>query len=327
MRCLVTGGAGYIGSHVVLLLGEAGHDVIVYDNLSTGFPWAVLAGELIVGDTGDHELLDAVFAEHGFDVVLHFAAHIIVPESVADPLKYYRNNTANSLALLEACRKHRVRQFVFSSTAAVYGDPARVPIAEDAPCAPINPYGHSKYMSERMLRDVAAATDLRYVILRYFNVAGADLQGRLGQATPQATHLIKLACEAALGKRDRLEVFGTDYPTPDGTCIRDYLHVADLARVHVQALEYLRRGGASTVLNCGYGHGASVKEVIEMVKRVSGRDFPVHNAERRPGDPPQLVAANARILSTLGWRPAHDDLETIVRSALQWEAKLPVAGG
>ena len=326
MRCLVTGGAGYIGSHLVLQLGEVGHDVIVYDNLSTGFPWAVLAGELLVGDTGDHDLLDAVFAERRFDVVLHFAAHIVVPESVADPLKYYRNNTANTLALLEACRKHRVGQFVFSSTAAVYGDAAHVPVDEDAPCAPINPYGHSKHMSERMLRDVAAATDMRYVILRYFNVAGADLQGRIGQATPQATHLIKVACEAALGKRDGLEVYGTDYPTPDGTCIRDYLHVVDLARAHVQALDYLQRGGASCVLNCGYGHGASVREVIEMVTRVSGRAFPVREAPRRPGDPAQLVAANARILSTLGWRPALDDLETIVRSALDWEAKLPRAG-
>jgi UDP-glucose 4-epimerase len=321
MKVLVTGGAGYIGSHVVRQLGEAGHEVVVYDNLSTGHRWALLAGTLVEGDLADGERLDKLFEEHRFDAVLHFAAFIVVPESVAEPLKYYSNNTRNTLGLLERVQRFGVPHFVFSSTAAVYGMPEQTVIDETTPLAPINPYGASKMMSERMLMDLGAAGGPSYVALRYFNVAGADPEARIGQATPDATHLIKVACQAALGQRERLQIFGTDYETPDGTCIRDYIHVEDLARAHLDALDYLAAGGDSQVLNCGYGRGYSVREVAETVQRVSGVDFRVDEAPRRAGDPPALVAENARIKEVLGWQPKFDDLETIVVDAWRWETK------
>ncbi|MEJ2674008.1 MAG: UDP-glucose 4-epimerase GalE [Acidihalobacter sp.] len=321
MKVLVTGGAGYIGSHVVRQLGEVGHEVVVYDNLSTGHRWALLAGTLVEGDLADGERLDKLFEEHRFDAVLHFAAFIVVPESVAEPLKYYANNTRNTLGLLERVRRFGVPHFVFSSTAAVYGMPEQTVIDETTPLAPINPYGASKMMSERMLMDLGAAGGPSYVALRYFNVAGADPEARIGQATPDATHLIKVACQAALGQRERLQIFGTDYATPDGTCIRDYIHVEDLARAHLDALDYLAAGGDSQVLNCGYGRGYSVREVAETVQRVSGVDFRVDEAPRRAGDPPALVAENTRIKEVLGWQPKFDDLETIVADAWRWETK------
>ncbi|MGA7964776.1 MAG: UDP-glucose 4-epimerase GalE, partial [Gammaproteobacteria bacterium] len=296
MKLLVTGGAGYIGSHVTRQLSEAGHEVVVYDNLSTGKAHAVIGAELVVGDLADGALLDALFARHAFDGVLHFAASIVVPESVADPLKYYANNTGNMLNVLERVAAHDVRHVVFSSTAAVYGMPEVAQVSEQTPLAPINPYGASKMMSERVLADLARARkSLSYVALRYFNVAGGDPEGRIGQETPNATHLIKVACQAALGQRDGVDIFGTDYATPDGTCVRDYIHVEDLARAHGDALDYLAAGGDSVTLNCGYGHGASVREVLETVQAVSGVDFPVREAARRAGDPPHLIAANERI--------------------------------
>lgn len=322
MKVLVTGGAGYIGSHVVRQLGQAGHDIVVYDNLSTGHRWAVTAGELVVGDMADEERLDEVFAGNDFEAVLHFAANIVVPESVADPLKYYSNNTRNTLNLLKAVKKHRVPQIVFSSTAAVYGMPDETMLTEETPLAPINPYGASKMMSERMIMDLAASegVDLSYVILRYFNVAGANPEGLLGQATPEATHLIKVACECAVGARDGMKIFGTDYDTRDGTCIRDYIHVEDLAKAHVMALEHMADGGDSAVLNCGYGRGFTVREVIDTVKRLSDKDFPVQETDRRAGDPAALMADNHRIRKVLGWAPNHDTLDTIVKTALDWEA-------
>lgn len=323
MSVLVTGGAGYIGSHMAHALVDAGERVVVLDNLSTGFDWAIPpAASLIVGETGDQNLVSALIAEHGVTAIIHFAASIVVPDSVADPLGYYRNNTVNSRALIECAVKGGVRHFIFSSTAAVYGNPASAPVSEDAPATPMSPYGSSKLMTEIMLRDAGLAHGLGYVILRYFNVAGADPRLRTGQSTRGATHLIKVAVETALGRRDRMQVFGTDYPTPDGTCIRDYIHVSDLVRAHSDALRYLREGGASVTLNCGYGRGFSVLDVIETVKRVSGVDFHVETAPRRPGDPAQIVAAADRARAVLGWRPELDDLATIVKHALEWERKL-----
>lgn len=319
MKVLVTGGAGYIGSHVVRQLGEAGHDIIVYDNLSTGYPWAVTYGELIVGDVADEQALDEVFAAHDFEAVLHFAANIVVPESVENPLKYYANNTRNTLNMLKAVDRHQVPYLVFSSTAAVYGMPDASIIDEQSPLLPINPYGASKMMSERMITDLSAASSLRHVILRYFNVAGADPQGRIGQATPEATHLIKVACECVTGQRPGMQVFGTDYDTPDGTCVRDYIHVEDLAKAHVMALAYMAGGGESQILNCGYGRGFSVKEVIGAVKRIAEMDFAVTEVGRRAGDPAALMADNEKIRAILDWTPAFNDLDQIVATALAWE--------
>jgi len=323
---LVTGGAGYIGSHVVLQLVEAGEQVVVVDDLSTGFREAVIGAELIVGNVGDRTLMADVLREHEVDTVMHFAARTIVPESVADPLRYYGNNTCATRNLLECCRDAAVKQIVFSSTAAVYGIPEGGRAREDTPNAPINPYGSSKLMSEWMLRDLAAAGGPRYVALRYFNVAGCDPAGRIGQSTKNATLLVKVACEAALGKRSRLSVFGTDYDTPDGTGVRDYIHVDDLARAHLDALKYLRDGGDSTVLNCGYGHGYSVREVLDAVGRAHGAPVPFVEEARRAGDPPSLVAASDKIRTTLGWTPRHDDLDFIARTALAWERKLGIGG-
>jgi UDP-glucose 4-epimerase len=327
MTILVTGGAGYIGSHMVHALAEAGASVVVLDNLSTGFDWAIpKCVPVIVGETGDQALVGGLIVQHGIDAIIHFAASIVVPESVSDPLGYYRNNTANSRALIESAVKGGVRDFIFSSTAAVYGNPIKVPVGEDDLTAPVSPYGWSKLMTEIMLRDAGRAHDLRYVILRYFNVAGADPQLRTGQSTQNATHLIKVAAETALGTRAKIDVFGTDYPTPDGTCIRDYIHVADLVRAHSDALVYLRHGGDSQTLNCGYGRGFSVLEVIDAVKRVAKVNFRVEVVGRRAGDPAQIVAASDRIRSVLGWRPQFDDLTTIVSHALGWERKLTARG-
>lgn len=319
---LVTGGAGYIGSHVVLKLGEAGERVVVYDNLSTGRRDAVLHGDFVQGDVGDRETLLATLREREVDTVMHFAAHIVVPESVSDPLKYYRNNTVATRNLLECCRDAGVRHFVFSSTAAVYGEPAAGWADEDTPLAPASPYGRSKLMSEWMLEDLGATGALRYVVLRYFNVAGADPGGRIGQSFPAATHLIKVAAQAALGQRPNVTVFGTDYATPDGTGVRDYIHVDDLAAAHVLAMRHLRDGGASTTLNCGYGHGYSVREVLAAVERAAGGPFPVTTAGRRDGDVPIVVAKSDRLRKVLGWVPRLDDLDAIVKSAFEWERKL-----
>lgn len=321
-KILVTGGAGYIGSHVVRQLGLRGEDVITLDNLSTGFESAVTHGEFIRGDTGDSALLETVFGANDIDTVMHFAAHTIVPESVSDPLKYYRNNTANSRTLLEASERHGVKHVVFSSTAAVYGVLESGKASEDEPTNPINPYGTSKLMTEWMLRDLAAAGGPRYVALRYFNVAGCEPTGTIGQSTPNATLLVKVACEAAVGIRQHVSIFGTDYPTPDGTGLRDYIHVDDLASAHIDALSYLRNGGDSTTLNAGYGHGYSVREVLKMVEKVNGRPLTIREEARRAGDPPELVSIADRIRTTLGWTPQFDDLETIVSTALAWERKI-----
>jgi UDP-glucose 4-epimerase len=323
MAVLVTGGAGYIGSQMVLELLDAGEHVVVLDNLSTGHRWAVAqAAPLIVGTTGDQPLVSRLLREHGIDAIIHFAASIVVPDSLRDPLGYYRNNTVNSRALIECAVECGVRHFIFSSSAAVYGNPSAIPVAEDAPTLPISPYGSSKLMTEIMLRDTSRAHDLAHVSLRYFNVAGADPRGRTGQSSANATHLIKIAAEAALELRDKLEVFGTDYPTPDGTCIRDYIHVADLVRAHSDALRYLRSGAPSLTLNCGYGHGFSVLDVIDTVKRVSGADFKVAYGARRDGDPARIVASSDRARAALGWQPRFDDLATIVAHALDWEREL-----
>jgi UDP-glucose 4-epimerase len=319
---LVTGGAGYIGSHVVRQLGEASERVVVLDNLSKGFRQAVTAGELIVGDAGDYPLVARLLSDHQVDTVMHFAAHTVVPESVALPLKYYGNNTCCTRSLLQACIDNHVQYFVFSSTAAVYGLPSDGYASEESPTAPINAYGTSKLMSEWMLRDVAAVNPLRYVALRYFNVGGSHPGGLIGQSTPGATLLTKAACEAMVGKRPHISVFGTDYPTPDGTGVRDYLHVEDLAGAHLNALDYLRKGGNSTILNVGYGHGYSVREVLRMVEKVAGKPLNIREEPRRLGDPAYLVARAARVRSELGWQPRYDDLSAIVSSSLAWERKL-----
>jgi UDP-glucose 4-epimerase len=323
MTVLVTGGAGYIGSHMAFELVDAGEDVVVLDNLSTGRRAAVPPGaELVVGDFGDEALVRDLLKSRNIDAIAHFAAKIVVPESVADPLGYYRNNTAAARSLLACAVEAGVGNFIFSSTAAVYGEPEHNPVTEDESLKPVSPYGRSKLMVEWMLEDVARAHDLRYVALRYFNVAGADPKGRTGQTSPVATHLIKIAVQAALGLRKGMEVFGLDYPTPDGSCLRDYIQVTDLARAHMAALRHLRSGGESLTCNCGYQRGYSVLEVVETVKRVSGVDFDVRISGRRPGDPAAIVAANARARELLGWAPIHDNLEDIVAQALAWEKKL-----
>jgi len=319
---LVTGGAGYIGSHVALQLRAQGERVVILDDLSRGFRQAVLDTPLVMGKVGDRDTVLRLLRSHAVDAVMHFAAYTIVPESVKDPLKYFANNTCSTRTLLECCLEAGVRHFVFSSTAAVYGIPAGGFAAESTPPAPINPYGSSKLMSEWMLAAVARAAPLRYAALRYFNVAGCDSSGRIGQSTPEATLLVKVACEAAVGRRTHVAIFGTDYPTEDGTGVRDYIHVEDLAAAHLAALAYLRGGGASTTLNVGYGHGYSVRQVLASVERVSGQPLSVREEPRRPGDPPQLVARAERIRSELGWQPRLDDLDTIVRSALAWERRL-----
>ncbi len=316
---LVTGGAGYIGSHTAKQLGLAGERLVILDNLCTGFRQAVRYGDLVVGDTGDKALVSRVLRDYEIDTVMHFAAHTIVPESVENPLKYYRNNTCNTRNLLECCAEAGVKHFVFSSTAAVYGIPDSGVAYEEAPTRPINPYGSSKLMSEMMLKDLAQASDLTYVALRYFNVAGCDLDGEIGQSTPKATLLTKVACEAAVGKREAVYIFGTDYPTPDGTGVRDYIHVVDLADAHVKALDYLRRGGESATLNCGYGHGYSVRELLQAVATANGAPLNIIEAERRAGDPPELVAGADKVRQVLDWQPRHDSLATIAESSLAWE--------
>jgi len=322
MRILVTGGAGYIGSHAVKALGNAGHEICVFDNLSTGHEWAVLSGKLVKGDLEDRAAIDRVLKEFNPEAVMHFAAYIQVEESVREPLKYYRNNVANTLNLLEAMRANGVQNFIYSSTAAVYGIPERIPVRETTPMLPINPYGMTKVMVEHVLSDLTAATDFRYVALRYFNVAGADSGGQLGQAYKEATHLITRALKTAHGEFSKLFIYGTDYPTPDGTCIRDYIHVDDLADAHVKALDHLARTGRSEVMNCGYGSGYSVKEIIETARRVTGIDFPVEETGRRAGDPPALVADSSKLVQTTGWTPRYNDLEYIIKTAWEWERKL-----
>jgi len=323
MTVLVTGGAGYIGSHMVRALADAGEGVVVVDNLSTGFSAFLPEGvPLLIGDAGDENLVEGVIAQHQVESIIHFAGSVVVPDSMRDPLGYYRNNTMTTQSLLKAAVRTGVSRFIFSSTAAVYGNPDQVPVPEHAPTRPLSPYGSSKLMTEIMLHDVAFAHGMSYVVLRYFNVAGADPQARMGLATVGATHLLKIAVEAATGQRARIDVFGSDYPTPDGSCIRDFIHVSDLAQAHRAALSYLRGGGASVTLNCGYGRGYSVLETIEAVRRVSGRNFAVQYAPRRPGDIMTMVADTRRIRATLDWTPQYDDLETIARHALAWEEKL-----
>ena len=319
---LVTGGAGYIGSHIVRQLVDAGEKVVVLDNLSTGFRSAVLDCELVVGDTGDQELVARLLSDYNVDSIMHFAAYIIVPESVEQPLKYYANNTCSSRNLLDCAAQANVKHVIFSSTAAVYGIPESGHASEDSPTLPINPYGSSKLMTEWMLRDLSHASDIKYVALRYFNVAGSDPGGRIGLSTKKSTLLVKVACEAAVGIRDKLYIFGTDYPTPDGTGIRDYIHVEDLASAHLNALTYLRAGGESTTLNCGYGHGYSVREVLAAVEKAHGSPLPIEEAPRRAGDPPILIAIADRVQEVLGWRPKFDDLDIIVQSQLDWEKRL-----
>ena len=322
MKILVTGGAGYIGSHVVKALGEKGHVILVYDNLSTGHEWAVLYGRLVKGDLSDRIFLYKSIKEFKPDAVIHFAAFIQVEESVREPLKYYRNNTSNTLNLLDAMIANGTKNLVYSSTAAIYGIPSNIPVREEAPLNPINPYGSSKAAVERILRDLSDAEDFNYVSLRYFNVAGADSDGKIGQAYKEATHLITRALKTANGEFDKLSIYGTDYPTPDRTCIRDYIHVDDLAIAHILALQYLLESGKSGQFNCGYGHGYSVREVIETVKKVTGIHFKTEEAERRPGDPPVLVADSSKLKNELNWRPQHDDLEYIIKTAWEWEKKL-----
>jgi UDP-glucose 4-epimerase len=320
-KILVTGGAGYIGSHVLQQLGEAGYNLVVYDNCSTGLPKAVLYGELIIGDLADVDRLYQVFSKHKFDAVLHFAASLIVPESVTYPLDYYANNTRNTLNLLRCCSAMGVHRLIFSSTAAVYGEPKENPVREAAETLPINPYGRSKLMSEWIIRDYGAVSPLHYVILRYFNVAGADPRGHLGPPAEDSPQLIRVACDAALRRRPTLSIFGTNFPTPDGTAIRDYIHVEDLASAHVAALHYLEQGGESQVLNCGYGQGYSVRQVIERVKAISEVDFPVSEVAQRPGDPASVIACADQIRAVLGWQPQYNNLDEIVRSTLNWEKR------
>jgi len=322
MKILVTGGAGYIGSHVVKMLGEKGHDITVYDNLSTGHDWALLYGKLIRGDLADRGLLEKTVKELRPDAVIHFAASIQVEESVRKPLLYYRNNVANTLNLLESVADSGVTHFIYSSTAAVYGIPEKIPVDEGAPLKPINPYGASKVMIERVLEDVAHTADFTYVALRYFNVAGADPGGRIGQAYKEATHLITRALKTAKGESEKLLIYGTDYPTPDGTCIRDYIHVEDLAEAHLRALDYLRDEGRSDRMNCGYGHGFSVREVVDTAKKVTGVDFRVEETGRRAGDPPALIADSRLLRDRTGWQPRYDDLTFIIGTAWEWELRL-----
>ena len=329
-KILVTGGAGYIGSHTVRQLVQAGYDVVVIDNLYSGFQWAVDdQAEFVNADVGDFPFVCSLLGEKKIDAVIHFAGHVVVPESVADPLKYYRNNTVNSQRLIQACQQSGVSKFIFSSTCSVYGESEVNPITENTPVSPINPYARSKLMTEWMLRDTANSargehdgSAFNYVALRYFNVAGAAIDGSLGQATPDATHLIKVASEVVCGKREKLQIFGTDYPTPDGTCIRDYIHVEDLAAAHVLALDYLKSQMTSSVMNCGYGQGYSVLDVVEMMRKVSQVDFATEKTDRRSGDPPILTADNTKIRKVLGWKPRYNDLELICRSALDWETRL-----
>ncbi len=322
MKVVITGGAGYIGSHVLKALAERGYSVLTIDNLSCGHKESVLYGDLAVVDLDDKESLDKIFDSYRPHAVMHFAASIVVPESVKEPLKYYKNNFCNTLNLLDVCVKYKVKNFIFSSSAAVYGIPTKSPVSEDVPLAPINPYGKTKAMVESMLSDLAQAEDFKYISLRYFNVAGADSTGKLGQKKADATHLITLAVKTALGKRPYLEIYGTDYPTKDGTCIRDYIHVEDIAFAHILALEYLIEKGQSDVFNCGYGHGYSVREVVEATKKVSGVDFRVIETHRREGDPPELVADTKKIKKLMGWMPKYDDLNYIIKTALEWERKL-----
>ncbi len=321
-KLLVSGGAGYIGSHVVKELGKAGYQVVVYDNLSTGAAASVLSGELVVGELNDRELLCATFEQHQFDAVLHFAASISVPESVCNPLDYYANNTRNTLNLLQCCQAFGVNKFIFSSTAAVYDPNQDTLLTELSPTLPINPYGRSKLMSEHMIQDYSLASSLNYVILRYFNVAGADLSGQLGQSAKKAHHLIKVACDAALGRRDSVCIFGSDFPTHDGTGIRDYIHVQDLAAAHLDALAYLEGGGQSQIFNCGYGQGYSVRQVLNKVKELSGSDFTVIEHDRRVGDPAAVVACSDKIRQRIGWQPQYNNLDIIISTALQWENHL-----
>ena len=326
MSILVTGGAGYIGSHMVYALTDAGRDVVVLDNLSTGSRGLVSdAARFVEGDAGDISQVTNLIARHGIDTVIHFAGSIVVPDSVADPLAYYANNTVVARNLIEAAVRARAKNFIFSSTATVYAGESPDPLSESLPTGPVSPYGRSKLMTEWMLEDSARAYDFRYVALRYFNVAGADARGRTGQSSPRATHLIKRASQVALGRVPHLDIFGTDYPTADGTGVRDYIHVSDLVGAHVLALDYLRNGGEATVMNCGYGHGASVREVVASVERVTGRPLPTKESPRRAGDPPWLVADARKIREVLGWQPKHDDLDEIVRSAYAWEQRLNAA--
>jgi len=323
MTVLVTGGAGYIGSHMALKLGDSGEETVVLDNLTTGFDWAVdHRASLVQGDAGDIEFVTKLIKDRGITEIIHFAGSIVVPESVVDPLKYYRNNTATSRNLLEAAVKGGVERFIFSSTAAVYGMTGLAPVEETTPLAPMSPYGKSKLMTEWMLADVAAAHPVKYGVLRYFNVAGADPQKRSGQSTPLATHLIKVAAQTALGQRQKMDIFGTDYPTPDGTCVRDYIHVTDLIAAHKLLLDHLRRGGDSTTLNCAYGQGYSVRQVVEMVKDVSGINFRVDEGPRRAGDPASITATGEKVRKLLGWVPKHDDLREMVSTAIDWERYL-----
>lgn len=329
MTVLVTGGAGYIGSHMVWTLIEAGEDVVVLDRLSTGFRWAVAPeARFYLGDVGDRQILKQIFAENEIDAILHFAGSVVVPESVAHPLRYYENNTANTRTLIDEANEAGIQHFIFSSTAAVYGrQPVAGPVPESGVVAPETPYGLSKLMSEMMLRDTAAAHDFRYVALRYFNVAGSDVKGRTGQSTKGATHLIKVACETSLGQRDHIDVFGTDYPTPDGSGVRDFIHVNDLAEAHMKALTYLRNGGASLVANCGYGKGFSVLEVLNTIMEIEKRPLKINYCPRRPGDLGSVVADARLIRQELGWKPRFDDLTLILKTALNWERHLAERNG